>query len=88
MFVRQLTNIAFEGDRWVREIASLRAPGIRLGRLQIDPERVFVLTCPVDAVSLTARARSSGRSEVTNFDRIKYLIRALRPCASDTAIHI
>jgi len=53
MLVRRLSED--EARRCAREAESLR-PGLRPGRLDVDPERAFVLTCATDASSLASAA--------------------------------
>ena len=53
MLVRRLSED--EARRCAREVEGLR-PGLRPGRLDVDPARAFVLTCATDAASLASAA--------------------------------
>ena len=50
--------VAGEGERWLREVNSHRAPEAELGRLQLDAQRAFVLTCATEAAALCGPVRS------------------------------
>ena len=62
MFVRQLSGS--EAERWKREIASLRVPGLRRESCGLDIERVFVLTCATDAVGVASAAHFVDHARV------------------------
>ena len=49
--------VAGEGERWLREVNSHRAPEAELGRL-LDAQRAFVLTCATEAAALCGPIRS------------------------------